>query len=277
MKVGVLGMGHFAGVVAMCLADKGHDIVQWDEHPPLLREGHPRADEEPGYQPYSANRVFVTCDPRNLTYCDLLWACWDAPLDTRGRADPANVIRRLGRLVLVLPVRALIVASCQWPVGTTRQLQQQWPSVRIAYVMENVRVGHAIDDFLLAPAMMVGVRPEQDREVIVRLLAPFATRIEWMSTESAELAKHTLNAWLGLQIAFINEIARVSHVVGADAEDVARALFADARVSPLAPLHPGPPFGGGSLQRDILQLMDLSDAHGVKMPIVRAILASNTP
>ncbi len=91
-----------------------------------------------------------------------------------------------------------------------------------------------------------------------------------MSIESAEMAKHTTNAFMALQIAFANEIAAICQTVQASPDDVLAGLMTDARVSPLAPLKPGKPFGGGSLQRDLLVLEGLTDA-----PIIHAIRQSN--
>ena len=90
------------------------------------------------------------------------------------------------------------------------------------------------------------------------------------------MAKHALNAFLSLQIAFTNEIARVCESVGASADDVSRALLSEDRVSPKAPLKPGPPFGGGSLQRDCRTLEQLTAQHGLYAPLLNAILPSNS-
>lgn len=277
MKIGVLGMGHFAGVVSGCLALRGHEVYQYDQQPWIVRSGQSATIDEPGIERLSKPWTCTT-NAAPLHTCEVIWACYDVPLDTAGRADSRVVADRVERLCARFTPGTLVLVSSQWAVGTTRVCETHAPHVRFVYVMENVRVGHAIDDFLTAPAMIVGVSaPGQDRDPVLGLLSPFTERLEWTDFESAEMAKHALNAWLGLQIAFINEIARVSHAVGAESDDVARALFADARISPLAPLHPGPPFGGGSLQRDILQLMDLGEMYSLKMPIVQAILASNTP
>src|SRR5205085_2833451 len=83
------------------------------------------------------------------------------------------------------------------------------------------------------------------------LFAPFCQRIEWMSVESAEMTKHALNAFLATSVTFINELARLCEVLGADAKEVERGLKSEGRIGPRAYLAPGAAFAGGTLARDL--------------------------
>ncbi len=96
-----------------------------------------------------------------------------------------------------------------------------------------------------------------------------------MSYESAELAKQTLNAFLALQIAFINEIGSVAKAVGADVDDVSRVLLADRRVSLQAPLHAGKPFDSPCFTRDLEALECLMSPNDPCYPLVLSINPSN--
>ena len=104
------------------------------------------------------------------------------------------------------------------------------------------------------------------------LLKPITERIEWMSVESAEMAKHALNAFLATSIAFINEIAELCTKVGADARDVERALKSEPRIGPKAYLTPGGPYEGGTLARDVGYLRALGEWP---TPLIDAIKRSN--
>jgi UDPglucose 6-dehydrogenase len=96
-----------------------------------------------------------------------------------------------------------------------------------------------------------------------------------MRTESAEMVKHALNAFLAVSIAYTNEIARLCEQVGADAREVARGLKSDARIGPNARLNPGAAFAGGTLAREILTLLNLARSRGQPAPILAAVKSSN--
>ena len=89
------------------------------------------------------------------------------------------------------------------------------------------------------------------------------------------MVKHALNAYLGMSIAFINEIARVCEGCKADAKVVSEALLSERRISRYAPLKPGKPFGGGHLIRDIMALEDFVKGRGISIPIISHIRESN--
>ena len=96
-----------------------------------------------------------------------------------------------------------------------------------------------------------------------------------MSVESAEMAKHALNAFLAASVTFINEIGAICEQVGADATEVERALKSEARIGPKAYLSPGPAFAGGTLARDIVFLSELGEAHGVPTRLLSSVKSSN--
>ncbi len=259
MNIGVIGLGHFAQVVAVCLASAGHLVSNDDEQPYLLRVDQPVAIGEATGLDAEA---------------ELYWVAYDVPLDAAGAPEMAEVEARIGRWHARLPMDRPFLVSCQWPVGTTARLEQACPGRVFVYVMENVRTASGIEDFTYQTMAVVGARRLLTAPVMA-FLQSLAPRLCLMSPESAELTKHTMNAFLALQIAFINEIARVGVAVGANADAVAEALLADPRVSSAAPLHPGGPFGGGSLRRDLLVLEGITVTHAVNAPILGAILGSN--
>lgn len=96
-----------------------------------------------------------------------------------------------------------------------------------------------------------------------------------MCTESAEMVKHSLNAFLALSISFINEIARLCEHVGADAKEVSAGLKSEPRIGPKAYLGPGGPFAGGTLARDVVSLTKLAAAKGETVSVISAIKQSN--
>ncbi len=270
MNICVIGFGHFASVVAAVLAKRRHLVMQSDETPHLLRANQLAPSQEPAY-----TTLAVTMRARGrlvteLPSVDLYWIAYDVPLDDAGAPITDGIEARILRLNLAtLPAKVPFVVSCQWPVGTTARLEALCPDRTFIYVLENVRAGKAVADFEHQHALIVGARaplPVASEDV----LHSVCDDLLMMAPESAELSKHALNAFLALQIAFVNEIADIARTVDAEPGDITKALLSDPRVSPLAPLHAGAPFGGGSLQRDLFVLERLSDA-----PIIHAIRASN--
>lgn len=292
MKIGVIGLGHFAGVVAVCLADSGHGIGIYDFSPPLVRADQRQARDEQGWVDLEGKvRAHIQCSQSGepplpmLSSCDLLWIAYDVPLFADGAPDPSEVNNRIKWLSDELPLHIPFLISCQWPVGSTRYMADRCPGRELIYVMENVRVGKAVADFYACPIPLMGVKrlpvhvadnPLHSRVwKLVDGLPALKCHPLIVSWESAEMAKHATNAFMALQIAFANEIARLCAGTAADPQDVMRGVMSDARVSPSAPLKPGGPFGGGSLKRDLLVLQQLIDQHGIHAPILRAILPSN--
>jgi UDPglucose 6-dehydrogenase len=212
---------------------------------------------------------------------DVIWICHDTPIDKKGVPDSEWVLEEIRSMMLriantVLPLsRPLMLVSSQMPVGTTAKLEKEFPAYRWAYSPENLRVATAVQDFRNAPRVVVGTRHPETRPVFESIFSHFTKHIIFTDPETAEMVKHALNTFLGLQIAYINEVARIAHVVGADMDVVTAALRSDSRVSPKAPLLSGKPFGGGHLARDIWTLDWIAVAANIKAPIIASINESN--
>jgi UDPglucose 6-dehydrogenase len=267
VKICVCGLWHLGTVIAACLASAGHDVTGFDENVDGLLRGEPPL-QEPGLAELISAVQFTT-DREALRPAEMVWIAWDTPVDDDDRADVDAVLARAVSLFDFISAGALVVVSSQLPVGSVRRLEEACSHrFRFACAPENLRLGSAIESFMKASRMVVGVRDEVARTVMSDVLAPFGVPIEWMSVESAEMTKHALNAFLATSIAFINEIAGVCEEAGADARDVARALKSDPRIGPRAYLSPGAPFSGGTLARDVGFLAP----HA---PLLAAVKASN--
>jgi len=147
--------------------------------------------------------------------------------------------------------------------------------VDFAYLPENLRLGHALDVFRNPDRVVAGVRSEGDKSRIAALLRPFTQNIVWMSPESAEMTKHALNGFLATSVTFINEIAGICEVAGADIKDVERGLKSERRIGPLAYLSAGDGFAGGTLARDVQALIGAAAAAGTPHAVLDGVLATN--
>lgn len=286
-RICVFGLWHLGSVTAACLASRGFPVVGLDldtDRITRLSAGQPPV-AEPGLaelieRESAEGRLSFTDDARAaLAESDILWVTFDTPVDDDDHADPDWVRQQLQTVRRYVQAGTLILVSSQVPVGFTAALERDWqrgePSLQFACSPENLRLGQAIDVFLRPDRIVVGVGRTADRPRLERLFEPLEAKIEWMSLESAEMTKHALNGFLALSIAYTNELARISELVGADATEVERGLRSEPRIGPRAYVSPGPPFAGGTLARDVRILAQLAAEHGLPTPIMEAIWDSN--
>ncbi|HYG35213.1 MAG TPA: nucleotide sugar dehydrogenase [Clostridia bacterium] len=282
MKIVVLGLWHLGCVTAACCA-RHFQVVGLDFDAQTiagLREGKAPI-LEPGLNELiasglSAGKLSFTTDPQlACAGADLLWLCYDTPVNENDESDTEFVLSRLRQALAHLPQDATVLVSSQLPVGTCQQLEATFPLFHFACSPENLRLGKAIEVFTKADRFIVGVRDDQRKELLQQLFAPFTAQIIFMRTESAEMVKHALNSFLALSITFINEIARLCERTGADAKEVAAGLKSDVRIGPRAYLGPGGPFAGGTLARDVVTLTRLAAEKNETLALIPAIKQSN--
>lgn len=286
MRVAVYGLWHLGCVTAACLATREENrVVGFDLDESViadLQKGHPPV-EEPGLRELidagleSGRLSFATSAKDALAGADVLWITFDTPVNERDEADVAFVRERFDRIANHIPPGTHVLISAQVPVGFTRGVARDWASrgLHFAYSPENLRLGSAIAAFTQAERAVIGASDGANRGLLGNLFAPFARRMEWMSLESAEMTKHAVNAFLATSVAFINEIARLCEVTGADAREVSRGLKSEPRIGPKAYLNPGAAFAGGTLARDLRFLSAFGRDKHVATPLLQGALDSN--
>jgi UDPglucose 6-dehydrogenase len=170
----------------------------------------------------------------------------------------------------------VLLLSSQLPAGSVANLRALAPAgVGIAASPENLRLGAALKVFLDPDRVVLGADDEATRTVLKRLFGPISPRLEWMSAASAEMTKHAINAFLASSVVFINEIAGLCEIHGADAAEVARGLKSESRIGPKAYLGPGAAFAGGTLARDLQFLSQMAAGDGHPQNVFSASLESN--
>jgi UDPglucose 6-dehydrogenase len=289
VKIAVVGLWHLGTVTAGCLAAAGHTVIAIDEDAQLisaLEGGTGLPVGEPGLagllrDGIAARTLRFTCDRAQAAGCDAVWITYDTPVSENDVADVDFVFDRAAAMLKHMRDGAILVVSSQMPVGSMARLERWYAEqggrdqVDFVYSPENLRLGKAIEVFRTPDRVVVGVRPGANRDKIAAIWAPFTDRLVWMSVESAEMAKHALNAFLATSIVFINEIAVACEHTGADALEVERGLKSDVRIGPGAYLHAGGAFSGGTLARDVEFLRALADGQGFAAPLIQAVKESN--
>ncbi len=285
LTVCVLGLWHLGAVTAACLANAGHRVVGVDDDG--ARVANLRRGRAPVAEPGLDELLRVGIDAGRLRFetdtadavagADVTWLAYDTPVDDDDAADVEFVLERLRLALPRLKRGSLLLISSQLPVGSSSSIRALLDDrgVTVAYSPENLRLGRAIEAFIHADRILVGLDGGDSRETIEALLAPFHARIEWMSVRSAEMSKHAINAFLATSVAFANELARLCEVTGADASEVERGLRSEPRIGPRAYIRPGAAFAGGTLARDILFLEAVGRDEALATPLLAGVRESN--
>jgi len=280
MNITILGLWHLGSVTAACMA-RHHSVTGLDFGETVI--AGLSAGRAPLHEPelddlvsagLAAGNLTFSIDPASASASEVVWVCYDTPVDADDRSDLGWVHTRLARVLPVLRPGTIVLISSQLPVGTCAQLAAKHPALHFACSPENLRLGKAIDAFEKPARIIVGA-PTAARPALEKLLAPIGAPLVWMRPESAEMVKHALNSFLALSVAFINEIAALSETVGADAQEVAAGLKSEPRIGPRAYLGPGGPFAGGTLARDVVSLTKLGEAQKIPLTLIPAIKESN--
>jgi UDPglucose 6-dehydrogenase len=282
MKITVLGLWHLGAVTAACCA-KHFEVVGLDFDTANVAKFN--FGKAPLFEPGLDELLVVGIASKKLSFAtdaksasanaDILWLCYDTPVNDKDESDVKSVLANLRKALPHLPKGALVLISSQLPVGTCAKLEKEFPQFHFACSPENLRLGKAINAFEKAERAIVGIRSAAKKDLLEQLFKPFAAQTIFMRTESAEMVKHALNSFLALSITFINEIARLCEHVGADAKEVSIGLKSEVRIGPKAYLGPGGPFAGGTLARDVVTLTKLAKAEGEKISVIPAVKQSN--
>lgn len=274
MKVVVYGLGHLGTVTAACLADKGFlttgiGDLNVPKNEPGLRELLQRCGDV---------LIYSKPKPAALHQADILWITFDTPVDANNRADTGFIEQRIAEVMSFVDYDTLVIVSSQVPVGFTARMQQQWSKHTIVCIPENLRRGKAIDGFMNPKRVVVGANGSATRMILYDLFRSFAEPdMHFMSTQSAEMTKHAINAYLATNIVYANELGRLCELAGADPHDVERCMRSDPRVGSLVPVTPGGPITGGTLLRDVGYLLGLGESDDAARcsPLIAAVAESN--
>jgi nucleotide sugar dehydrogenase len=300
VKVAVLGCGYVGLVSAVGLATGGHDVVGIDsdeERLRLLEAGTPPF-EEPGLADALAavrsnGRFRVSSSTTAAAEADVVLLCVQTPPSYGGAVELRFVAEATEALAHALaagaPRRRVVAIRSTVPPGTNRQVVAPRlagvADLAVASNPEFLREGSALEDFLRADRVVLGVAEPWGADVMRRLYAPLGAPVVVVGNPAtAELAKYASNALLATLVSFSNEIAHICESLpGVDVEDVLGILHADRRLTPpaeerpeiLAYLKAGCGFGGSCLPKDVAALTAHAAAGGERLALLEAVAAVN--
>lgn len=270
MNISVIGTGYVGLVVGACLAETGNDVVCADvvaaKIDNLKRNILPIY--EPGLEDLVARNQqdgrlnFTTDIPSAVASADVLFIAVGTPADEDGSADLQHVLG-VARLIGRHMTRELvIVTKSTVPVGTAGKVAAEVARhARFPFYMcsnpEFLKEGAAVDDFMKPDRVVLGVDSDKAQSVMGELYAPFVRTgkpVIFMDIASAEMTKYAANGMLATRISFMNEVANLCELVGANVDMVRRGIGSDSRIGPSF-LFPGPGYGGSCFPKDVKALI----------------------
>ena len=295
MKIAIVGTGYVGLVSGACFAEMGADVTCIDVDKckiEKLRSGQIPI-YEPGLEELVARNVadgrlhFSTELGECLDQVEIVFSAVGTPPDEDGSADLRYVLevaREFGRKINRY---TLLVTKSTVPVGTAQKVRQAVAEelaargVQVEFDVasnpEFLKEGDAIDDFMKPDRVVVGVESERARQLMERLYKPFMMnnyRMIFTDVASAEMIKYAANSMLATRISFMNDIANLCEIVGADVNMVRKGIGADARIGSKF-LYAGCGYGGSCFPKDVKALIRTAEQKGYRMRVLEAVEAVN--
>jgi UDPglucose 6-dehydrogenase len=299
MKISIFGTGYVGLVTGACLAEVGHHVICMDvdqNKVAKLRAGITPI-WEPGLDAIVARNVadrrlqFTTDAEQAVHHGVVLFNAVGTPPDEDGSADMQYVMAVAERVAGCMMDYRVIVNKSTVPVGTAEKVKVQMAKVleargqRIDYdVVSNpefLKEGAAVEDFLKPDRIIIGINKspnsERARNLMRELYEPFNRnhdRTIFMDVRSAELTKYAANAMLATKISFMNEMANLAELLGADVEEVRKGIGADPRIG-YHFIYPGCGYGGSCFPKDVKAIVKTAQQIGFNTQLLQAVEAVN--
>ncbi len=295
MKITVIGTGYVGLVTGTCFSERGVRVYCVDNDPEkiaVLNQG-----KVPIYEPgleellrknLEKGRLVFTNDLKEaISGTEVIFIAVGTPSGEDGSADLNHVLQVAEEIGKMIDDYVVVTTKSTVPVGTSEKIrakikaQIEKRGLNINFDMasnpEFLKEGAAVEDFLRPERIIIGTDNEKAAEVMKRLYLPFVLNnhpIIFMDIRSAELTKYAANAMLATRISFINEIANLCDILGADINNVRKGIGSDSRIGSKF-LYPGVGYGGSCFPKDIKAIIKTAEDYGYDLKVVRAVQAAN--
>lgn len=291
MNIAVVGIGYVGLVSSACFAEMGVNVicVDVDKEKIIKLQSGKIPIYEPGLDEMvvrnvSAGRLLFTTDLLScIDEVEIVFSAVGTPPDEDGSADLQYVLevaRAFGRSINKYTV---LVTKSTVPVGTSRKVKDViYEELRkrdvniefdVASNPEFLKEGTALKDFMSPDRVVVGVESEKAKDMMTRLYRPFLLnnfRVIFTDIPSAEMIKYAANSMLATRISFMNDIANLCELVGADVNMVRKGIGSDSRIGSKF-LYPGCGYGGSCFPKDVKALIKTAENNGYSMKVLKAV------
>ena len=291
MKIAIVGTGYVGLVTGTCFAEIGVDVTCVDtnsEKIETLKKGiipiyEPGLEEMVLRNTKSKRLRFTTSLESCLNDVEVIFSAVGTPPDEDGSADLSYVLAVAHTIGRNMNKYKLVVTKSTVPVGTAQkvrnaiqeELDKRGVNIEfdVASNPEFLKEGNAISDFMSPDRVVVGVESERAKKLMSKLYKPFLLnnfRVIFMDIPSAEMTKYAANSMLATRISFMNDIANLCELVGADVNMVRSGIGTDTRIGRKV-LYPGIGYGGSCFPKDVKALIKTAEQNGYDMRVLRAV------
>lgn len=286
MKIAVIGTGYVGLVAGACFAENGNDVICVDKDQAKLRVL--RRGQIPIFEPGLDQLVNRNRAVKRLTFTSqvasavrtssIIFIAVGTPQGEDGSADLQHVLGVAREIAQAMNGYKVIVDKSTVPVGTAERVREviRRETTHPFSVVSNpefLKQGAAVDDFMKPDRVVIGAEDPRAAQLMIDLYAPFTRTgapVMVMDCASAEMCKYAANAMLATKISFMNEVARVCEIYGANIDQVRRAVGSDRRIGS-AFLFPGVGYGGSCFPKDVQAIVKFSADRGYKFEILDAV------
>ncbi|EUJ18736.1 nucleotide sugar dehydrogenase [Listeria grandensis FSL F6-0971] len=290
MNITVAGTGYVGLVTGTCLADVGHTVTCVDKDPlkiAMLNNG-----QSPIYEPGLEEKIAGLSQSNNLSFtteykkayakADVIIVGVATPESEDGSANLQALYTVCKQIAHSVEKQTLVVVKSTVPIGTNDKLVAYFDEllgeskelIEVASNPEFLSQGTALRDTLQAERIVIGTESIAAQKILAEMYEPFGQPVLTMNRRSAEMVKYASNDFLALKISFINDIANLCEVVGADIEEVTRGMGSDSRIGKQF-LSPGIGYGGSCFPKDTKALHWLAEEEGYTLRTIQATIDVN--
>ena len=295
MKIMVVGSGYVGLVTGACFAESGVNVTCVDvDHIKIqkLKQGIIPI-YEPGLEGLVKSNiekkrlVFSTDIKEGIDGAEVIFIAVGTPPGEDGSADLKHVINVAREIGQVMSTHIVVATKSTVPVGTAEKIRQAIQAelakraISIDFDMasnpEFLKEGAAIEDFLKPERIVIGIDNEKTKDIMTRLYMPFVLNnhpILFMDIASAEITKYAANAMLATRISFINEMANLCDILGADINNVRKGIGSDSRIGSKF-LYPGTGYGGSCFPKDVKAIIKTASDLGYELNVIKAVEKAN--
>ena len=290
MKLAVIGTGYVGLVAGACFAESGNDVICVDKDQTKIDTLN--AGQMPIYEPgleelvrrnrHEGRLTFTTSLENAVRDAQIVFIAVGTPQGEDGSADLKHVLAVARDIARAMNGYKVVVDKSTVPVGTSERVAEviRAETTHPFSVVSNpefLKQGAAIDDFMKPDRVVIGTSDQKSTDMMLELYSPFTRTgapIMVMDPASAELAKYAANAMLATRISFMNEVANVCELVGADVDHVRKAIGSDRRIG-TSFLFPGVGYGGSCFPKDVQAMMHFAQQKKYDFKILNAVEAVN--
>jgi UDPglucose 6-dehydrogenase len=295
MRIVVVGSGYVGLVTGACFAESGVNVTCVDVDLDKIRQL--KDGTVPIYEPGLEGMIRRNVEKKRLSFTkdikdgidgsEVIFIAVGTPPGEDGSADLKHVLEVAKEIGCVIKDHIVVVTKSTVPVGTSEKIRKTIQNeldkrkVSVAFDMasnpEFLKEGAAVEDFLKPERIVIGIDNDKTGEIMKRLYMPFVLNnhpILFMDVASAEITKYAANAMLATRISFINEIANLCDILGADINQVRKGIGSDSRIGSKF-IYPGTGYGGSCFPKDVKAIIKTAHDNGYELNVIKAVEKAN--